>query len=105
NFANGKPHWHRDHRNSSDVNADKLRRQTIHVCAPGVSISTLRTPFASSHARSFRLNSISRSSTPHAIHSSFTSSFAAAFKFGKSLSNSSGKPPELNAPIHANLFT
>src|SRR5712664_1518950 len=87
------------------VNDERFRRQTIHVCAPGVSISTLRTPFASSHARSFRFNSIRRSSTPQAIHRSFNSSFAFAFNLGKSLSSSSGKPPELNAPIHANLST
>ena len=30
-----------NHRNSNPLNATKLRRQTIHVCAPGVSTSYL----------------------------------------------------------------
>ena len=46
-------------------------RHTIHVCMPGVSISVCRTPFDFSHSRNLRFCSISRSSVPQAIHSSW----------------------------------
>lgn len=60
------------HRNNSEVNSTRVRRQTSHVCAPGVSISVCWTPLDASHARNFRFTSIKPSSVPQAIHSNRT---------------------------------
>src|SRR6266852_500855 len=90
------------YRNSSEVKAVRFRRHTIQVWAPGVSMSTCRTPLDASHARSLRFRSISRSSVPQAIHSKRSCWSARESRAGKSFSKSSGRPPELKAPIQAN---
>src|SRR5207249_4505146 len=90
-------------RKSSDENSVKLRRQTIQVCMPGVSMSACLTFLDASHARNLRLISIKRSSVPHAIHNKCSCSVALGSTAGNSLSNSSVIPPELNAPIQPNL--
>ena len=81
----------------------RLRRQTIQVCAPGVSTIVWRTPLASSHACSLRLGSMRPSSVPQAIQSRRKRSFAAAARLGKVASRSSGRPPALKAPTQANV--
>src|SRR5712692_7183319 len=95
-FLGGPP------RETSELNSGRLRRQTIHVCAPGVSMSTCLIFFEASHARTLRLISIKRSSVPHAIQSKRSCSPDFASSAGNSLSNSSEMPPELKAPIQAN---
>src|SRR2546430_6079063 len=49
---------HTDQRKSSAVNSVKLRRQTIQVCAPGVSMSRCLIFLEASQPRNLRLMSI-----------------------------------------------
>ena len=55
--------------NSSGVKAIRLRRQTIQVCAPGVSMSVNATFFDFSQVLNLRLGSIKLSLVPQAIQS------------------------------------
>src|SRR5262245_904754 len=91
-----------DYLNNKDAKVVRLRRQTIQVCAPGVSISTCCTFFDFNHSRNLRLISIRRSSVPQAIHKSRSCEFALESSEENSVSNFSLSPPELKAPIQAN---
>src|SRR5260370_4748670 len=64
--VSSQPH---SYRNNSPANSARFLRQTIHVCAPGVSMSVCCTPLVLSHSRNLRLISINPSSVPQAIHS------------------------------------
>src|SRR5205814_2622290 len=86
-------------RNSSGAKLARLRRQTIQVCAPGVSMSVCWTALDLSHSRNLRLMSMRRSSVPQAIQSRCSCALALESSPGKVLSKSSLSPPELNAPI------
>ena len=55
--------------NSRGVKAIRLRRQTIQVWAPGVSMSVKAMFFDFSQVLNLRLSSMRRSLVPHAIHS------------------------------------
>ena len=80
----------------------RLRRQTIQVCAPGVSTATGFMPFDSSQPMNLRLSSIRRSSVPHAIHSKrICEAFFASIP-GKSSAKLKRRSAALNPPIQAN---
>src|SRR5216683_8333666 len=90
-------------RNRSELNSVKLRRHTIQVCEPGVSMSTCLIFFDASQARNWRLISSKRSSVPHATQSKCNCSADLESSAGNSLSKSSVSPPKLKAPIQPNL--
>src|SRR5690242_2869459 len=56
-------------RKSSWAKSVRLRRQTIQVCIPGVSMSACTIFLEASHLRKVRLMSMRRSSVPQAIQS------------------------------------
>src|ERR1700722_5499771 len=70
------------YRNNNGAKVARLRRQTIQVCMPGVSISVTWTPFPFSHSRNLRFPVMSLSSVPHAIHNSLSWLFAFSSSFG-----------------------
>src|SRR5258708_6214576 len=108
-------HFHRSSRNgiyfvhsvpqrkSNDENSVKLRRHTIQVWAPGVSMSTCLIFFDANQPRNLRLMSIKRSSVPQATHSKCSCAVLLESRPGNSFSKSSVIPPELNAPTQPNL--
>ena|SRR5947209_4637212 len=67
-------------RNNNGANAARFLRQTIQVCAPGVSTSVCLIPLFVSHSRKWRFHSNKPSSVPHAIHSTRMSETSFAFK-------------------------
>jgi hypothetical protein len=75
------------------VKLARLRRQTIQVCAPGVSISACRIPLDSSQSRNLRLGLMSRSSVPQAIQRRRTCALAFESSAGKRASKFSLSPP------------
>src|SRR5262249_25020857 len=86
-------------RNRSWLKSARLRRHTIQVCMPGVSMSACAMFFAASHFRKLRLMWMRRSSVPQAIHSNLIRELDLPSRSGNSFSNSGVKPPELKAPI------
>ena len=69
--------------NSSGVKLIKLRRQTIQVCAPGVSMSVNAMSFDFSQALNLRLSSMRWSLVPQAIHSTRSCEACLASSAGK----------------------
>src|SRR5581483_5085839 len=91
------------HLNSNGANADRVRRHTIQVCIPGVSISVNWTPLSFSHDLNWRFTFSRPSSVPQAIQSSLSFLFTLASRPGNSVPKSCRSiPPELKPPIHAN---
>src|SRR5229473_3825239 len=98
-FSQGDEGW-----NSSAANAARFLRQTIQVCIPGVSTSVNWTPLCLSHDLNSRLGLMRPSSVPQAIQSDFSFLLTLASRPGNSALNSwYSSPPELKAPIQANL--
>ena len=88
-------------RNKRGAKSARLRRQTIQVCAPGVSISVCWIPLDLSHSRNLRLASMRWSLVPQATQSRLSCESAFESSAGKALSKSSPSPPELKAPTQA----
>src|SRR5271157_112549 len=87
--------------NKREAKLARLRRQTIQVWAPGVSISVCWIAFDLSQSRNLRFMSMRWSSVPQAIQSRRSCELALESSAGKSALKSSESPPELKAPIQA----
>src|SRR5262249_49795893 len=89
--------------NSNGANAVRFLRQTIQVCAPGVSTSVNWTPLPFSQLLKSRLILISPSSVPQAIHNAFNLRLIVESTPGNwVLKSCRSNPPELKAPTQAN---
>src|SRR5437773_2795617 len=87
--------------NRRGASSARLRRHTIQVCAPGVSMGVKWMSLDLSQSRNLRFGSIRRSSVPHAIHSRRRSEFTLAVSFGYVVLKSSAAPPALKDATQA----